>query len=171
MAEEDEFEDTVNEDGSFNDAPGRSLDWRRYLWISVVLVMVLGAAGGAWYWWQSSQSSTSPTARSLPTPIYLAIDPPLVTNFEVRGQIRFLQTQMEIMARDQAVIDAAVYHMPVIRNQLLLLMNDQGYERLSSREGREAIRSEALEEIRRVLREVGAPANVEAVYFTGFVMQ
>lgn len=171
MAEEDEFEGTVNEDGTFNDAPGGAPSWRRYLWASIILVIVLGGAGGTWYWWESTQSAAPVTPRALATPLYLSIDPPLVTNFEVRGQLRFLQTQMEIMARDQMVIDAVVYHMPVIRNQLLLLMNDQSYERLSSREGREAIRVEALEEIRRVLREVGAPANVEAVYFTGFVMQ
>lgn len=169
MAEEDEFEDI--EEGADPEATEEGASGiGRWLVIGVIAVVVLGAAGGGWYWW-SNKPPTDPVARPLPTPLYLAVDPPLITNFEVRGQIRFLQTSIEIMTRDQAVVDAVYYHMPVIRNQLLLLMNDQPYERLTTREGREGIRAEALQEVRAVLRGVQAPDAVEAVYFTGFVMQ
>lgn len=109
----------------------------------------------------------------LDPPIYLPLDPPLVATFEDRSAVRFLQLTLEVMARDQKAIDAVQNHMPVIRNNLLMLMGGRTLADLTSREGKEALRGEALEEVQRVL---AANANieepgVEELYFTSFVVQ
>ena len=62
------------------------------------------------------------------TAVYYAIDPPLVVNFEDGSVVRFLQITMEVMARDQKAIDSVQKNMPLIRNNLLLLMSNRNYQ-------------------------------------------
>jgi len=111
--------------------------------------------------------------EELAPPIYLPLDPPLVATFEDRSAVRFLQLTLEVMARDQEAIDAVQTHMPVIRNNLLMLMGGRTLTDLTSREGKEALRAEALEEVQRVLAENAGieEPGVEELYFTSFVVQ
>lgn len=104
-------------------------------------------------------------------PKYLALDPPLVVNFDRQNGVGFLQVKMQVMARKQDVLDAVQANMPMIRNNLLLLLGNQSYKTVNSREGKEKLREESKKEVNNVLADVGAEGRVEAVYFTGFVMQ
>jgi flagellar FliL protein len=102
--------------------------------------------------------------------IYFAIDPPLVVNFEDGSAVRFLQITMEVMARDQKAIDSVQSNVPLIRNNLLLLMSNRSYQSLMSSEGKQKLRQEALAEIRAVQKKEGGPA-IEDLLFTSFVVQ
>lgn len=109
--------------------------------------------------------------EDLGPPIYLPFDPPLVATFEDRSAVRFLQLTAEVMTRDPLVIEAVQTHMPVIRNNLLMLMGGRTLADLTSREGKEALRAEFLAETQRVLMENIDEAGVEELYFTSFVVQ
>ena len=109
--------------------------------------------------------------EELAPPIYLPLDPPLVASFEDRQAVRFLQLTLEVMARDQEAIDAVQTHMPVIRNNLLLLMGGRTLTELTSREGKEGLRQESLEEIQRILTVNYGEPGVEELYFTSFMVQ
>ncbi len=102
--------------------------------------------------------------------LYYAIDPPLVVNFEDGSVVRFLQISMEVMGKDQKAIDSVQKNMPMIRNNLLLLMSNRDYQSLMSREGKDKLRQEALAEIRAVQKKLGGE-DVEDVLFTSFVVQ
>jgi flagellar protein FliL len=102
--------------------------------------------------------------------IYFAIDPPLVVNFEDSAAVRFLQITVEVMARDQKAIDGVQKNVPLIRNNLLLLISNRDYKTLMSREGKEKLRQEALTEVRNISKKEGAPA-VDDLLFTSFVVQ
>jgi len=102
--------------------------------------------------------------------VYYAIDPPLVVNFEDGSAVRFLQISMEVMARDQKAIDSVQKNIPIIRNNLLLLMSNRNYQTLMSREGKEKLREEALAEIRAVQKKEGG-GEVDDLLFTSFVVQ
>jgi flagellar FliL protein len=102
--------------------------------------------------------------------LFYAIDPPLVVNFEDGSAVRFLQISMEVMGKDQKSIDSVQRNMPLIRNNLLLLMSNRDYQSLMSREGKEKLRQEALTEIRAVQKKQGG-ADVEDLLFTSFVVQ
>ena len=104
------------------------------------------------------------------TALYYAIDPPLVVNFEDGSVVRFLQITMEIMAHDQKAIDSVQRNLPVIRNNLLLLMSNRNYQSLMSREGKEKLRGEALAEVRAVQKKQGG-GEVDDLLFTSFVVQ
>ena len=84
--------------------------------------------------------------------------------------MRFLQITMEVMARDQKAIDSVQRNIPLIRNNLLLLMSNRNYQALMSREGKEKLREEALAEIRAVQKKQGGD-DVDDLLFTSFVVQ
>ena len=102
--------------------------------------------------------------------LFYAIDPPLVVNFEDGSAVRFLQISMEVMGKDQKSIDSVQRNMPLIRNNLLLLMSNRDYQSLMSREGKEKLRQEALTEIRAVQKKQGG-GDVDDLLFTSFVVQ
>jgi flagellar FliL protein len=102
--------------------------------------------------------------------VYYAIDPPLVVNFEDGSVVRFLQITMELMAHDQKAIDSVTKNMPLIRNNLLLLMSNRNYQSLMSREGKDKLREEALAEVRAVQKKQGGE-DIDDLLFTSFVVQ
>jgi flagellar protein FliL len=102
--------------------------------------------------------------------VYYAIDPPLVVNFEDGSVVRFLQITMEVMAHDQKAIDSVQKNIPLIRNNLLLLMSNRNYQSLMSREGKDKLREEALAEIRSVQKKQGGE-DIDDLLFTSFVVQ
>ena len=104
------------------------------------------------------------------TTVYYAIDPPLVVNFEDASVVRFLQITMEVMAHDQKTVDSVQKNIPLIRNNLLLLMSNRNYQSMMSREGKEKLRQEALTEVRAVQKKQGGP-DVDDLLFTSFVVQ
>jgi flagellar protein FliL len=101
---------------------------------------------------------------------YYAFDPPMVVNFEDGSVVRFLQISMEVMTHDQKAIDSVQKNMPLIRNNLLLLMSNRNYQSLMSREGKDKLRAEALAEIRAVQSKQGG-GDVDDLLFTSFVVQ
>ena len=104
--------------------------------------------------------------------MYVAFDPPFVVNFEAKGMMRFLQVSLEVMTRDPVTADLIKQHEPVLRNDLLLLFGNQTYEMISTREGKEELRKEALAAVARIISDEGGdPKHVEQLYFTSFVMQ
>jgi flagellar protein FliL len=102
--------------------------------------------------------------------VYYAIDPPLVVNFEDGSVVRFLQITMELMARDPTAIESVQKNIPLIRNNLLLLMSNRNYQTLMSRDGKEKLRAEALAEVRAVQKKEGGP-DIDDLLFTSFVVQ
>ncbi len=105
-------------------------------------------------------------------PIYQSLHPPLVVNVkDAQGDTHFMQITMEVMSRNQDVINAVREHTPVIRNALILMFGTSMYEKVSTREGKEEMLENALTEIQSVLTDrIGEP-GVEEVYFTALVVQ
>ena len=104
-------------------------------------------------------------------PQYLAFDPPLVASLEDKGSIRFLQVTVELMARDEKIIADVKTHMPVIRNNLLMLLGGQTVSTLTNREEKEKLRKQALTEVQKIMKANTGEAGVEDLYFTSFVVQ
>ena len=109
--------------------------------------------------------------KSKGTPIYVPLHPAFVVNFENQEQVAFLQVDIQIMTYDNTVESALKTHMPAIRNELLLLLGGKQYHEINTREGKRALSQEAIKVMQDVLKDVGAPSSIEALYFTSFVMQ
>lgn len=153
-------------------APGKS----KMLVIVLCSILAAGAAGGGVYFMTAQKGEEHAAAEPAPavkTPaIYSKFDPPFVVNFQNKGMMRFLQVSIEVMTRDQVTADLIKEHDPKLRNDLLMLLGGQTFETLSSREGKEQLRTEALKAVAAVIAAEGGKAeSVEQLYFTSFVMQ
>lgn len=120
---------------------------------------------------EATAKTRKDSKKTLPPPIYVALEPPLVVSFEGPGAMRFLQLTVEVMARDEKVIEAVEQHNPVIRNNLLMLVGGTDMKTLSTREGKEALRALALAEVQAVVESQTGEPGVEDLYFTSFVVQ
>jgi len=146
--------------------------------LTVVAVVLLGGGGAAAYFLLAGHkdpkaiaAAKAKEAEKTP-PLYIALDPPFVVNFEAEQLVRFLQVTVQVMSRDPATVELIKTNDPVVRNDLLLLLGNQSYQTISSREGKEKLRLQALDAVRKVVASAGGKAEkVEAIYFTSFVMQ
>lgn len=118
--------------------------------------------------------------------IYVDMDPAFIVNFPDNAVAEYLQIEMQVLTRDPGVAEAVTAHMPVIRNDIVLLLSSQQYSELKSRAGKQQLQQAVLEKIREIVatamrekmqveegEEVDAASipNVENVYFTSFIMQ
>ncbi|VAW86990.1 hypothetical protein MNBD_GAMMA17-1532 [hydrothermal vent metagenome] len=103
--------------------------------------------------------------------LYFIFENPFVVNFIDKNQIRYLQINVEVMSRDQEVIDNISHHLPKIKNNFLVLFSDLNFEMITNAAGKQKLRDLALEELRKILKDETGNDDVEALYFTGFVMQ
>ncbi len=102
---------------------------------------------------------------------YVDLDPPLVVNFDDNQAVRFLQVSMQVLTREEKAGELVKLHSPVIRNNLLQVLNGRDYHELMTRDGKEKLRQECLKEVQKILtKQTGAPV-VEDLYFTSFVVQ
>lgn len=152
----------------------------KMLIIILCSVLAAGAAGGGVFFMTAKKGGDEHKAEEAHEPaapvktpaIYSKFDPPFVVNFQNKGMMRFLQVSVEVMTRDPATAEMIKQHDPKLRNDLLMLLGGQTFETLSSREGKETLRTEALKAVAEVIAAEGGKAeNVEQLYFTSFVMQ
>lgn len=118
-----------------------------------------------------TESAGSESSTMKREPIYYAFDPAFIVNFNDGNNIRYLQVTLEVMTYNQHTVEDLERHMPVIRNNLIMMFSSLSYDVLSTVAGKRKLQEEALAEIRSILKEKTGKEGVEEVYFTGFVMQ
>ncbi len=152
--------------------------------LAVVLSIVLSGAmvGGAVFFLdgeddqQQAEAETETedeVVEAEPTdpPIYHSMDPKFVVSFRDQKKARFMQFSFEVMTRDSEVISGIKQHSPAIRSNLLLLVDNQDSEKMSTREGKEQLLVEMTEDINQTLETMGGKSGVEAAYYNSFVIQ
>jgi flagellar FliL protein len=156
-------------------APAPRKKGRAFVIVLIAAIALGGAGGAGWFFFlrapvaKTTELAAAETAHA--DPIYFTLAENLVVNFRSPGGTRFLQVGIELMTYDEEGVQTLERHAPVLRSELILLLSDQSQETLLSREGKEALRTEALGEVRRAMSELAGHPVVEALYFTSFVMQ
>ena len=151
------------------------------LMMIIIAVVALAIGGGAAFFFvgkkdnkaagEGDDGEHAESAEKLPAQ-YVKLEPPFVVNFEAKGLMRFLQVTVEVMTRDAATIDLINKNDPMIRNDLIMLFGSQRYEDISTREGKEKLRADALKVVADIITgEGGDGKKVEQLFFTSFVMQ
>ena len=154
-------------------APKTSKKW---LIIGIAAFLVLAGGGAAALMLMGNGNAHGKKSvkaqEPLAPPLYVALDPPFVVNFEGEQLVRFLQITVQVMTRDPASVELLKANDPVVRNDLLLLFANQKYDVVATRAGKEKLRADALTAIRQVVQSGGGKSeHIEQVYFTSFVMQ
>ena len=145
-------------------------------WVFVAVAVLAAAGGGAYVFLGRDKAAAAPGEATAKKPhataLYYKFEPAFVVNFGGEGNSRYLQVTVEVMSRSPEVVESVKNNEPAIRNDLVMLFSSQQYDVLMSAEGKDALRQNALESIRKVVAKEGTdPKEVEGVYFTSFVIQ
>jgi flagellar FliL protein len=168
--DEDLVEDEAVEGEEGEEGAPRS---KKLLFIIIAAVVLLGGGAGAFFFLKGGEhkAEVKKEAVVLP-PIYVNLDPPFVVNFEAEAAVRFLQVTVSVMTREPLIEEMLKKNHPRIRNDLLMLLSNQHYDQISTREGKEKLQASSLDAVRAVVKSAGGePEKLEALYFTAFVMQ
>jgi len=110
--------------------------------------------------------------HKVPEEVFYAPLDPLVVNFgDTATQSRFLQVSIELMLHQEDDIDVIKKHMPVILDKLVEALSHQSFETLNSPEGKEKIRVQALEAVKKTMKQLTGKQVIYGLFFTGFIMQ
>jgi flagellar FliL protein len=60
---------------------------------------------------------------------------------------------------------------PMLRHHLINLLQSKDAATLRERAAKEALQAQMLDEVNRIVDELSGPGQVDALYFTSFVMQ
>jgi len=146
------------------------------LLLVLALLLAVGLSVGAtWFFMHKSEPAPAPeaAATNVKAPaIYVPLTPAFVVNFNQNGRQRYMQLSITMQGRNQADLDALSVHMPVIRNNLVMMFSGQGFDTLAaSSVGQEMLRQKATAVVQEVAqKEVGKPV-VDQLLFTNFVLQ
>lgn len=103
---------------------------------------------------------------------YLDIKPAIITNFGGVGPIHFVKAEISLRVGKNPDDNIAVqHHMPQIRHTLVMLMARQTDETLSTMQGKEQIRLDALAAVQKVLQEEEGKPLVADVLFNNLIIQ
>lgn len=105
--------------------------------------------------------------------IYFAFPDPFTINFlsQSNKKARYLQIKVSLMARNPEIISSAELNLPMLEDALRTLFSNQSFEEVTSIEGRKALQANALNTIKAILKEETGQDNLDAVYFTSFILQ
>jgi flagellar FliL protein len=146
--------------------------------VAGVLMLLVGGLGIGWFLLGdeegeiagASADGEQPVEEKRPA-IYQSLDPLFVVNLPPGGELKLLQVGLQVMARDPELLEFIEHNDPMIRNSLLNLFSAQEGKLLKSREEKEKLQAEVLKVLNQLTRDQGGTGEVEAVYFTSFVMQ
>ena len=102
---------------------------------------------------------------------FFSFYPDFLINLDANGKSHYLKVSIDVMSRDEEVIAGVELYHSILRNNILMLFKDVGYDTVNSNEGVESMQAMAAEEIRRVLKKYHGKNSIEGVYFTSFVVQ
>jgi len=144
--------------------------------IIIAVVVILAGGGGAAYFLLSGSDEGGDASVETEEPvqkpaIYFDLKPAFVVNYQWKGRQRYVQISISVMTRDENVVETLQAHMPLVRNNLVMILGAQDFEVLRTPEGKEAVRESVLEEVQRILTEEMGEPGIEKVLFTNFVMQ
>ncbi|MES2871227.1 MAG: flagellar basal body-associated protein FliL [Pseudomonadota bacterium] len=144
------------------------------LLIAVAVLLAIGLSVGAtWYVMHSPSRADEPVAGAnlKPAAIYEPMAPAFVVNFNANGRQRYLQVSMTLQARDATDLGALNVHMPVIRNNLVMLFSGQSFDDLATPVGQEILRQKATASVQEVAQKELGKVVIDQVLFTNFVLQ
>lgn len=103
---------------------------------------------------------------------YIDLKPAFVANFGAAGaKLKFVKADISLRVHSPEAAALAEQHMPLIRNEIVLLLSAQAEEDISNIQGQENLRIKALEKIKKVLEEETGKPIAEDLLFTNFVLQ
>ncbi len=103
--------------------------------------------------------------------IYIPVKPAFVVNYGGAGKLKYIKADISLRLDNSDAGHSVRHHMPLIRNNLVMLFSAQTDESISSQDGKEALRQEALKVVQDVLHEQDRQEGLVDLYFNNFLIQ
>lgn len=131
----------------------------------IAALLLFGMSAPTW-------SSSAPASGSNSEFPYVELSPSFVTNYDGGGRLRYLKVDVSVRTARPGD-DVLRHHMSYVRSRLVELFSGQLEENLTSTEGKEKLRQDALTLIREAidLVEGDGSENMLELYFTSYVIQ
>ncbi|MDH5181710.1 MAG: flagellar basal body-associated FliL family protein [Gammaproteobacteria bacterium] len=146
--------------------------------ILLALILIGGSIGGTLYFTgafgdkKKDKDGDKEEAEQIKEAFYLPLGPEFIVNFSDGQPVNYMQITITIMSHYQQYIDVATANLPRIRHEIVILLSNQQYSELRTRDGKEKLRKAILDKLRTIVISPNPNANsIEAVYFTDFIMQ
>jgi flagellar FliL protein len=143
--------------------------------IVVALLLAVGMSVGAtWFFMHSAQSKPAAAEAAVvgkQPAIFEPMAPAFVANYNVNGRQRYMQVSITLQGRNQVDLEALKVHMPVIRNNLVMLFSGQDFATLATPVGQEMLRQKATASVQEVAQKELGKVVIEQLLFTNFVLQ
>ncbi|MES9971599.1 MAG: flagellar basal body-associated FliL family protein [Candidatus Thiodiazotropha sp.] len=146
--------------------------------IAIVAVLLIGGGVAAYFLLMGDEAADEDAATAEQTEEaeveqgpaqYIELNPPFVVNLP--GRPSLLQIGVSVRVRSDEMVEFIKHNDPMIRHNLLNLLSAADPKALKARETKESLQADMLKELNRVVTELQGPDEVEALYFTSFVMQ
>ena len=102
---------------------------------------------------------------------YVELKPSFVGTLGSGPRIQYLKADVALRTNDPAADEKLHYHDALIRNALVFLFSAQLPENLSTLEGKETLRADALAAVQQVMEEEEGDALVDDLLFTNLIVQ
>ncbi|OEC61460.1 MULTISPECIES: flagellar basal body-associated protein FliL [Pseudomonadaceae] len=119
----------------------------------------------------ASESKEEPKEGEAPKVLYLDLVPALVGNYGAGPKLKYFKADISLRVTGDDAKKSVEYHEPLIRNQLVMLFAQQTDESLSSVEGKETLRQEALKQVQQALNQEEGKPLVEDLLFNNLIVQ
>jgi flagellar FliL protein len=103
--------------------------------------------------------------------LYYDFGKPLVVDFSKSAAVRFVSISLSFLVEGADTVDGLKKNEPMIRNNLLMLINAQGVESLKTPAGKDKLRANILANVSGVLEKMTGKSHIKEIFFTSFVMQ
>lgn len=102
---------------------------------------------------------------------YIPLAPAFVVNYGGVGRLKYLKAEISVRVNDSESGNAVRHHMPLIRNNLVMLFSRQSEEDVKTQEGKERLRQAALAEINALITAEDGKSGVVDLFFNNLIIQ
>ena len=146
--------------------------------IGVVFVVLIGLMGtGFFFMWSKLNSVNAQTVNADENELenseavltYGPLHPldTFIVNLADEGGSRYLRLKMNLELDDESTVEIVQQRLPVIRDNVLMIIPTKKYEDVHTVEGKNALRNEILAGLNSIMM----PGKITNIYFTEFVVQ
>ena len=100
---------------------------------------------------------------------YFALKPSIVSN--LTGGPKYIRCDIQLMTEQPDEVYQLETHAPALRHTILMLIAGQDGRALTSRDGKEKLRTDALESVQTTLKEMTGKEIVNDLYFTAYYVK
>ncbi|MCP5428849.1 MAG: flagellar basal body-associated FliL family protein [Chromatiaceae bacterium] len=100
---------------------------------------------------------------------YYALTPSIVSNLS--GGPKYIRCDVQLMTQHAQTLPQIELHAAALRHAILMLIAGEDGNQLRSREGKEALRTRALESVQGQLKELTGETLVSDLFFTNYYVK